>query len=30
VYKFGGSACVEGKTTCECEFTARIADPPSS
>jgi 3-hydroxyacyl-[acyl-carrier-protein] dehydratase len=30
VYKFGGSASVEGKTTCECEFTAMIADPPSS
>ena len=30
VYKFGGSASVDGKTTCECEFTAMIADPPSS
>jgi 3-hydroxyacyl-[acyl-carrier-protein] dehydratase len=30
VYKFGGSASVEGKTTCECEFTAMIADPPRS
>lgn len=29
VYKFSGSASVEGKTTCECEFTAMIADPPS-
>jgi len=29
VYKFAGSASVEGKTTCECEFTAMIADPPS-
>jgi 3-hydroxyacyl-[acyl-carrier-protein] dehydratase len=29
VYKFGGSARVEGKTTCECEFTAMIADPPA-
>lgn len=29
VYKFAGSAGVEGKTTCECEFTAMIADPPS-
>nr|WP_243415002.1 3-hydroxyacyl-ACP dehydratase FabZ [Altererythrobacter segetis] len=29
VYKFGGSASVEGKTTCECEFTAMIADPPA-
>jgi 3-hydroxyacyl-[acyl-carrier-protein] dehydratase len=30
VYKFAGSASVEGKTTCDCEFTAMIADPPSS
>ena len=30
VYKFAGNASVEGKTTCECEFTAMIADPPSS
>jgi 3-hydroxyacyl-[acyl-carrier-protein] dehydratase len=29
VYKFAGNANVEGKTTCECEFTAMIADPPS-
>lgn len=29
VYKFKGRASVEGKTTCECEFTAMIADPPS-
>jgi 3-hydroxyacyl-[acyl-carrier-protein] dehydratase len=29
VYKFGGSASVDGKTTCECEFTAMIADPPA-
>jgi 3-hydroxyacyl-[acyl-carrier-protein] dehydratase len=29
VYKFAGNASVEGKTTCECEFTAMIADPPS-
>jgi len=29
VYKFAGSASVEGKTTCECEFTAMIADPPA-
>jgi 3-hydroxyacyl-[acyl-carrier-protein] dehydratase len=29
VYKFGGSASVGGKTTCECEFTAMIADPPA-
>jgi 3-hydroxyacyl-[acyl-carrier-protein] dehydratase len=30
VYKFAGTASVEGKTTCDCEFTAMIADPPSS
>jgi 3-hydroxyacyl-[acyl-carrier-protein] dehydratase len=29
VYKFRGVASVEGKTTCETEFTAMIADPPS-
>ena len=29
VYKFGGSASVDSKTTCECEFTAMIADPPA-
>ena len=29
VYKFKGRASVEGKTTCEVEFTAMIADPPS-
>jgi 3-hydroxyacyl-[acyl-carrier-protein] dehydratase len=29
VYKFAGHAAVEGKTTCECQFTAMIADPPS-
>lgn len=29
VYKFGGTASIEGKTTCECEFTAMIADPPA-
>ena len=28
VYKFAGKASVDGKTTCECEFTAMIADPP--
>ena len=28
VYKFKGKASVEGKTTCDCEFTAMIADPP--
>jgi len=29
VYKFKGIASVEGKTTCETEFTAMIADPPA-
>jgi 3-hydroxyacyl-[acyl-carrier-protein] dehydratase len=29
VYKFAGNASVDGKTTCDCEFTAMIADPPS-
>jgi 3-hydroxyacyl-[acyl-carrier-protein] dehydratase len=29
VYKFRGAASVEGKTTCEVDFTAMIADPPS-
>lgn len=29
VYKFSGTAGVEGKTTCECDFTAMIADPPA-
>ena len=29
VYKFKGRASVEGKTTCEVEFTAMIADPPA-
>ena len=28
VYKFKGRASVEGKATCEVEFTAMIADPP--
>ena len=28
IYKFKGRASVEGKTTCETEFTAMIADPP--
>ena len=28
VYKFAGKASVNGKTTCECEFTAMIADAP--
>jgi 3-hydroxyacyl-[acyl-carrier-protein] dehydratase len=29
VYRVAGAASVEGKTTCDCEFTAMIADPPS-
>jgi 3-hydroxyacyl-[acyl-carrier-protein] dehydratase len=29
VCKFAGAASVEGKITCDCEFTAMIADPPS-
>lgn len=29
VCKFWGKASVEGKVTCEVEFTAMIADPPS-
>ncbi|MGZ3196466.1 MAG: 3-hydroxyacyl-ACP dehydratase FabZ [Croceibacterium sp.] len=29
VYKFAGTASVNGKTTCESEFTAMIADPPA-
>lgn len=29
VYKFQGVASVDGKTTCEAQFTAMIADPPS-
>lgn len=29
VYKFKGRASVEGKASCEVEFTAMIADPPS-
>ena len=29
VYKFRARASVEGKTTCEVEFTAMIADPPA-
>jgi 3-hydroxyacyl-[acyl-carrier-protein] dehydratase len=28
VYKFRGEASVEGKVTCEVDFTAMIADPP--
>ena len=28
IYKFKGKASVEGKTTCDVEFTAMIADPP--
>lgn len=30
VYKFKGKASVEGKVTCEVEFTAMIADPPTA
>ncbi len=30
VYKFKGTASVEGKTTCQVEFTAMIADPPEA
>ena len=30
ICKFKGRASVEGKTTCECEFTAMVADPPES
>ncbi|MBV7267509.1 3-hydroxyacyl-ACP dehydratase FabZ [Erythrobacter ani] len=30
VYKFKGKASVEGKTSCEVEFTAMIADPPDN
>ena len=29
VCKFKGAASVDGKVTCDCEFTAMIADPPS-
>ncbi len=29
IYKFKGKASVDGRTTCETEFTAMIADPPS-
>ena len=29
VCKFAGTASVEGKTTCEVQFTAMIADPPA-
>ena len=29
VYKFKGRASVDGRTTCEAEFTAMIADPPA-
>ena len=28
ICKFKGEASVEGKTTCQCEFTAMVADPP--
>ncbi|MDJ0977207.1 MAG: 3-hydroxyacyl-ACP dehydratase FabZ [Erythrobacter sp.] len=30
VYKFSGKASVEGKVTCQADFTAMIADPPES
>ncbi|MBO9602516.1 MAG: 3-hydroxyacyl-ACP dehydratase FabZ [Novosphingobium sp.] len=30
VYKFKGEASVEGKVTCQVEFTAMIADPPNA
>ncbi|MEE4537901.1 MAG: 3-hydroxyacyl-ACP dehydratase FabZ [Erythrobacter sp.] len=30
VTKFKGTASVEGKTTCQAEFTAMVADPPES
>ena len=30
VCKFRGVASAEGKTTCEVEFTAMVADPPES
>lgn len=30
IYKFKGEASVEGKVTCQTEFTAMIADPPSA
>ena len=29
VYKFKGEASIEGKVTCQVEFTAMIADPPA-
>ena len=29
VYKFAGTTSVNGKTACEAEFTAMIADPPA-
>ena len=29
VYKFKGKASVEGKTSCDVDFTAMIADPPA-
>ena len=29
VCKFWGKASIEGKTTCEVQFTARVADPPA-
>jgi len=30
ICKFWGKASVGGKVTCECEFTAMVADPPES
>jgi 3-hydroxyacyl-[acyl-carrier-protein] dehydratase len=29
VCKYKGAASVDGKVTCDCEFTAMIADPPA-
>ncbi|MEO0464805.1 MAG: 3-hydroxyacyl-ACP dehydratase FabZ [Pseudomonadota bacterium] len=29
-FKFAGKASVEGKVTCQCEFTAMMADAPSA
>lgn len=29
IYKFKGEASVDGKVTCQAEFTAMIADPPA-
>jgi 3-hydroxyacyl-[acyl-carrier-protein] dehydratase len=30
VCKFWGKASIEGKVTCEVNFTAMVADPPSA